>query len=207
MPEPWELEPVRTTGGKDSFVNLCTSSTTEYAHLYAGNLYSEGTRRLFAHVVIHERPLGEIGWTLLASLIVLVTTLTIWLLGGDLLRGSAHSSSDAIAVLLVLPGLLTLARARTGADVRVGPTVAWVGSLAVSLGALAAAVLYLWWAAMLRSGVKAAAAAPRIDVGYAIVVVVISCSIVWCTFRLIVNSRCYRKAKEVDRDVANVLPE
>lgn len=142
-------EPAHVVGEGGSADGVC--------HIYIGGTRQPdrtGPRRLFASVVFNERPGGLLGSSLVQALVVLGTLLMIYVIGGRLVpRG--QSSTDAVAILVTLPGVLTLVtRPRRGQDPFFSPILVPISSLLSVLTSVLGAGILLWWSANLGCGSK-----------------------------------------------------
>lgn len=150
VPKDWELEHFTPKADSLCFIEGEGASSGNLAHLYAANLDKANTlpRRLFARITVNERPAGEIGAAALNALVVLATIATVFSLGSRLIGKVPPSSTDAVAILVTLPGLLTLASHRSAQALAYWPICARVVSVMTIFSSIAGAALFLWWSAI-----------------------------------------------------------
>lgn len=151
-PYRWETTPFEiqtdASGGPSLSTEGSQNQPDGFAHLYLGGLNNSLPKfPLYASVKYNERPLGSIGSTLVRSALVLAIVATVPAIGSRLVGGSP-SSSDAVALLITLPGLLNLA---TGTRVDANPyapLISKIGTLVSGFASICGALLFLWWSAI-----------------------------------------------------------
>jgi len=202
-PESWELTEFRPAE-EQSFVHGTGSRTGTFAHLYVGNVHvgNPAPRRLFAHIVVNERPLGELGTTFLRTSLSLGVLLAVAILGGHFIGGSG-GAGDVIAILVILPGLVGFVggQSSSSGSLVISPLLARVGATLAAYCSLAGAVIVLWWASV---GVR-----PRqlwlmphaVLWVTAVVLGTLAAVTIWILVRMVVSWHRYRVARKAESEM------
>jgi len=202
-PQSWELTQFKPAQAQ-SFVHGTGSRTGTFAHLYVGNIHvgNPAPRRLFAHIVVNERPLGELGTTLLRTSLSLGVLLAVAVLGGHFIAGSG-GAGDVIAILVILPGLIGFLGGQSGGSdtILISPLLARVGGTLAAYCSLAGAIIVLWWAS---AGVKAGKLwlmPTAVLCVIAVVLGILAVLTVWIVVRIVVSWHRYRVARKAESEM------
>jgi hypothetical protein len=215
--EDWELKSLsiselnqqRNINRQKAFLEGDGSNSTDYAHLYMGNIrahWSDATpRRIFVRVVVNEIPAGDTGRMLIRAVSAFTVMLAVWFLSNRII-GTQGAAVYAITILLALPSILSfgLLAGTDRTEPVMAPVSASVGTVISGLMAMVASIVFLWWALSNSTTTNSRTSLPALL--FASLLIVQGVVMTFGLYRLLANVQRYSEAKSLaNRSI--VLPD